>query len=202
MTVTANPENKFFGHADPAFTYTSTSLIGNDGLTGALTRNQGEAPGNYAITQGSLTAGSNYQITYIGNDLTIKAIQPDNFLASLFQANLGRPIISVADKVINFYAPFEPHQTQTLDVDVSIRLQNPPSGGNGQGVAGNLANIEPAAGGDDDGHKKKKHKGPFNPQDLANIEPAAGGNGGKPSGKGSDFACADAFLDGTACSAQ
>ncbi len=74
ITVTADAKTKVYGDADPALTYqvTSGSLAGNgDTFSGALTRDAGENVGTHAITQGTLTLGSNYDITYIGADLTI-----------------------------------------------------------------------------------------------------------------------------------
>src|SRR5438093_6639318 len=67
----AEAKTKVFGNADPGFTYTSS----NPGvtLTGALSRGAGENVGTYAITQGTLSAGSGYTITYVGADLTITA---------------------------------------------------------------------------------------------------------------------------------
>ena len=193
LTVTVNPENKLFGTPDPTLTYTNSGLVGTDVITGNLTRNPGESAGSYAITQGTVTGGSNYNLVYVGNFLSINTAGPGNFFNSLFQDSLGRPIISVADKVINFYAPFEPHQTQTLNVDVSLKLQNPQTGGNGHDGGNNLANIEPAAGGGDG----------QNPGNLANIEPAAGGhNGPKNGSENGNFVCANDFLDGKACTDQ
>ncbi len=77
LTVTADAgQTKAFGSADPAsFTYATggLGLISGDNLTGFLIRNAGEVTGNYAINQGSLAAGSNYTLTYIGNNFTILA---------------------------------------------------------------------------------------------------------------------------------
>src|SRR5439155_1354616 len=42
-------------------------------FTGALTRVAGEAVGTYAIQQGTLALSSNYQLTYVGANLTITA---------------------------------------------------------------------------------------------------------------------------------
>ena len=42
-----------------------------DKITGALTRDAGEAAGSYAIKLGTLTAGTNYAITFTGANLTI-----------------------------------------------------------------------------------------------------------------------------------
>ena len=61
------------GAVDPALTYkvTSGSLESGDSLSGALTRAAGEAIGTYAITQGTLTAGGNYALTFVGSTLKI-----------------------------------------------------------------------------------------------------------------------------------
>ncbi|MFC5191951.1 MBG domain-containing protein [Algoriphagus aquatilis] len=71
LTITADPKTKTYGDADPQLTYSVSGLQGGDQLTGSLSRNSGENVGTYAITQGSLTAGSNYTVTYIGANLVI-----------------------------------------------------------------------------------------------------------------------------------
>lgn len=72
LTVTAAAKSKTYGDTDPALTYTSEGeLFGTDAITGALTRAAGEDVNSYAITQGTLTAGGNYSITYTGANLTI-----------------------------------------------------------------------------------------------------------------------------------
>jgi hypothetical protein len=73
ITVTADSRSKTYGDADPSLTYsiTSGSLVGGDSLIGGLTRATGEAVGSYAISQGTLAAGSNYNLTFVGADLTI-----------------------------------------------------------------------------------------------------------------------------------
>jgi hypothetical protein len=79
ITVTAHAKSKVVGTTDPALTYSVTpSLFGGDAFTGALTRAAGETEGSYAIQQGTLTAGSNYNITYVGADLTIVANTSSN----------------------------------------------------------------------------------------------------------------------------
>lgn len=78
ITVTADDKSKGYGEGDPELTYSSAGLIGEDQLSGSLTRATGEAVGNYAITQGTLTGGSNYVITSFtpGNlDITPRAVQ-------------------------------------------------------------------------------------------------------------------------------
>ena len=71
IRVTANAATKQFGSADPTFTYTVTGLPAGVNLTGSLSRAPGENVGSYPITIGSLSAAGNYNISYIGNNLTI-----------------------------------------------------------------------------------------------------------------------------------
>ena len=71
ITVTADTKAKTYGEADPAFTYSVTGLLGEDAMTGALTREPGNDKGTYQILLGTLTAGDNYAINYTGADFTI-----------------------------------------------------------------------------------------------------------------------------------
>ena len=71
LTVTADAKSKTYGDDDPEFTYTSDGLISPDVLSGDLSRAEGEDAGTYAIGQGTLTAGSNYSITFTSANLTI-----------------------------------------------------------------------------------------------------------------------------------
>ncbi|MBV4357603.1 MBG domain-containing protein [Pinibacter aurantiacus] len=74
LTITANAQTKVYGTADPALTYVATGWKNGDGtsvITGGLTRVAGENAGTYAIQQGTVGAGSNYIISYVGNNLTI-----------------------------------------------------------------------------------------------------------------------------------
>ena len=73
ITITADAKTKVYGAADPALTYqlTSGSLVSGDAFTGSLTRAAGQNVGTYAIQQGTVTAGSNYALTYISANLSI-----------------------------------------------------------------------------------------------------------------------------------
>ena len=73
LTVTADAKTKRYGEPDPALSYqiTSGSLTNGDSLTGSLLRAPGDDVGVYAIGQGTLTAGSNYVLTYVSAYLTI-----------------------------------------------------------------------------------------------------------------------------------
>ncbi|MFK5891571.1 MAG: MBG domain-containing protein, partial [Flavobacteriaceae bacterium] len=69
ITVTGDDHIKVYGDPDPEFTYqlTSGTLESGDTFTGLLTREVtafSEFPNTYIITQGTLTAGSNYNLTY------------------------------------------------------------------------------------------------------------------------------------------
>ena len=62
ITVSADDKTKVYGSADPALTVTvpAGALESGDSLSGELERATGKDVGSYAITQGSLTAGGNY----------------------------------------------------------------------------------------------------------------------------------------------
>jgi hypothetical protein len=74
LVVTAKAQTKKYGAPDPTFTYTVLGLLNGDDMnifTGSLSRVPGENVGTYPITEGSLSAGSNYTLSYTGNNLTI-----------------------------------------------------------------------------------------------------------------------------------
>jgi hypothetical protein len=85
ITVTAIALSKVFGTSDPVLTYSVVpALQAGDSFTGALTRVAGENVGTYAISQGNLSAGSNYLITFVGANFTItKANQTINWSQNL-----------------------------------------------------------------------------------------------------------------------
>jgi hypothetical protein len=71
MVTPDSKQSKTVGESDPVLTYkvTTGSLVSGDSVTGSLTRDPGEAGGGYAIKQGSLTAGTNYSITFVSGVL-------------------------------------------------------------------------------------------------------------------------------------
>ncbi len=79
ITVTANAQSVTYGAALPSLTYSitraggATGLFGSDTLSGALSTAAGAAPnvGNYQITQGTLSGGGNYTLTYVGANLSV-----------------------------------------------------------------------------------------------------------------------------------
>ena len=67
VTVAANAgQTKIYGNADPVLAYaiSSGSLVGSDAFSGDLSRSAGENVGSYAIEQGSLDLGGNYNLTF------------------------------------------------------------------------------------------------------------------------------------------
>jgi uncharacterized repeat protein (TIGR02543 family) len=73
LTITADNQSKVYGTDDPLLTYqlNSGSLVNGDAFSGTLTRVHGENIGTYAIQQGTLTAGSNYNLTYVEGTLSV-----------------------------------------------------------------------------------------------------------------------------------
>jgi hypothetical protein len=73
ITVTADAQSKVYGDADPTLTYkvTSGSLVPEDTFSGAISRAAGANVGTYAIGQGTLALSTNYDLTFVGANLTI-----------------------------------------------------------------------------------------------------------------------------------
>ena len=102
ITVAADAKTRVYGDANPALTYQLTSgmLVNSDALTGVLATTAGATTGigGYAITQGSLTAGGNYTLTFQGANLTVTA----------------RPITVAADAKMRLYGDANPALTYQL----------------------------------------------------------------------------------------
>ena len=100
ITVTADAKSKVYGDADPALTYqiTGGSLVTGDTIGGALEREPGAHVGSYAINQGTLALGSDYDLTYVGASLTI----------------MPRPLTVTADAKSKFYGSTDPTLTYQI----------------------------------------------------------------------------------------
>jgi Bacterial Ig-like domain (group 3)/MBG domain (YGX type)/Right handed beta helix region len=102
LTVTAAPETKALGSADPALTYTAAGFQFDDTaatvLSGHLVRAAGEtvAGGPYAITQGTLAADGNYTIQFTGSALTITLATPRVTVSAPGETYTGAPIVAQA----------------------------------------------------------------------------------------------------------
>jgi len=68
ISVTADSLRKTYGASDPELTYTASEVAP---FSGSLVRDAGEASGSYRIRQGSLSAGSNYAISFAEVDFAI-----------------------------------------------------------------------------------------------------------------------------------
>ena len=76
LTVTAGSPSQVYGAALPALTYTDSGLVNGDTasvFSGSLSTSatSGSGVGGYAITQGSLSAGPNYTLSYSPGTLTV-----------------------------------------------------------------------------------------------------------------------------------
>jgi gliding motility-associated-like protein len=65
LSLAINAVTKIYGQVDPVYTYGLQGLKGSDTetvLIGAFSREAGEDPGSYRISQGSISAGANYNL--------------------------------------------------------------------------------------------------------------------------------------------
>ncbi|MFP4259726.1 MAG: immunoglobulin domain-containing protein [Opitutales bacterium] len=88
LTVQADSHIKLLDEPDPVLTWqlVSGALASGDAFAGTLEREPGETVGDYAITQGTLTAGGNYDLTFIPGTLSI--VEEEIFTVS-YDANGG-----------------------------------------------------------------------------------------------------------------
>ena len=71
VTVTANDQTKEYGEADPTLTATVEGLVGEDVITYSVSRAEGEAVGEYAITPTGDASQGNYTVNYVAGTMTI-----------------------------------------------------------------------------------------------------------------------------------
>lgn len=82
IEVTAHDQSKTYGYDNPDLTYSisSGSLVGSDTFSGSLTTtvdtNTNAGTYNNSITQGTLTLGANYDITFINGNFIINKATP------------------------------------------------------------------------------------------------------------------------------
>ncbi|SFU20917.1 gliding motility-associated C-terminal domain-containing protein, partial [Algoriphagus locisalis] len=101
LTITVDEGlSKVVGEADPELTYTAAGFaMGEDEgiLDGSPERESGEEVGSYSIGIGSLTAGDNYTIDFIGAEFEIlmaEVVEPDTitgFVAQSLEVLWGTP---------------------------------------------------------------------------------------------------------------
>jgi hypothetical protein len=80
LTISAVDNSKVFGEEDPLLTFTTSGLLGEDTIAGALIRDPGEDVDDYGIRQGSVTAGEDYTISY---DSAVFSILPASMTISI-----------------------------------------------------------------------------------------------------------------------
>jgi len=102
LTVVAVNQSKVEGDADPQLTYTVTGLVGSDTLTGTLARQPGEDAGTYDITQGTLAASDNYNISFTKGTLTITAKPVSGHVEVETKTGAGVPPMNVAGMTDEF----------------------------------------------------------------------------------------------------
>jgi len=164
ITVTAINQTKMYGTIfDPPLTFNvSPALIAGDGFSGSLVRVPGEWVGTYPITQGTLTAGSNYDITYVAGNFTIYTQSAGQTQIPAGVATLLPPVTTTTPPapptvpatttttppgtpgttVINMTnpgsapttGPVPPQQYVTLPGGTSLPPTSPPSGGGGDNM--------------------------------------------------------------------
>lgn len=198
LTITALDQTKTFSNPF-VFTgteFSTTGLVNGDTVSSVMLTSPGTAAaapvGSYAITAtggtGTALTNNNYNVSYVNGTMTVNML-PAGISPTVTFDTLGRPIVSVANKVIVRDTAFEGYETRTTDVDVALRYRsNAPTSVAGGNAAAVLASLEPAAGGDD-----------VSAEDLAGLEPAAGGNSSPATSGNSDVDCANSFLDNQPC---
>ena len=105
ITVTADAKTKVYGTADPMLTYSvAPALASGDNISGSLARADGENVGDYAISQGTLSANGNYELTFVGVNFTITP-KPIAVAAEAKTKVYGSPnpelIYSITSELIN-----------------------------------------------------------------------------------------------------
>jgi hypothetical protein len=100
ITVTVTPgQSKVYGGSEPVLQYTyDPELVYGDSFTGSLERESGEDAGSYVISQGTLTAGDNYDITFEGANFSITP----------------RPITVTANAGSKYYGAADPALTYSI----------------------------------------------------------------------------------------
>jgi len=112
LAVAANPATGYLDLALPALTYTTTGLQNGDTAASVLSGALGTAPAGtntLAITQGTLTSPTGYNVTFTPSTLTLRPGATRQMLQSSFLAeiasdvygrNLDRPSVCTATSVI------------------------------------------------------------------------------------------------------
>ena len=73
ITITADAnQSKVYGTTNPVYTYAvNPALVSGDAFTGSLARTSGKNVGNYIFNIGTLSAGANYNVTFVADSFAI-----------------------------------------------------------------------------------------------------------------------------------
>ncbi|MBR5983336.1 MAG: T9SS type A sorting domain-containing protein [Bacteroidales bacterium] len=136
ITVTVTPEtnqHKNCGHADPIFQYSLSENI--DGISGVISREEGESVGTYHYTLGTLDAGDNYvlvlnenspmfEILTIYNDYTIAQCDSYEWNGTTYtvSGDYTQTLTSVAgcDSIVTLHLTV--HSSDTTFIDDTVCL--------------------------------------------------------------------------------
>ncbi|MBL8540125.1 MAG: hypothetical protein JNK68_07110, partial [Betaproteobacteria bacterium] len=148
LTVTAAAgQTKVYGDADPlpfAYAITSGALVAGDTLTGALSRTAGENVGGYALTQNTLTAGSNYALAFVSNPFTITPATL-TYLANAATVRQGTPFPVFTGTVEGFKGADTQASATTGTLAFTTPATNSNTAGsypiNGSGLTANFGNY-------------------------------------------------------------
>jgi filamentous hemagglutinin family protein len=128
LVVKAESAGKASGAVDApiAWSIQSGQLYGSDALTGSLGRATGEAAGSYALNQGTLSAGTNYNLSLAAGDYVISKPLVN---VDLEQAKEVVSTVTLVSKVTATVAakaaePVAPTKTDTSSVLGDYRLLN------------------------------------------------------------------------------
>lgn len=106
MQITADSLTKKEGQPDPELTYTFTpDLVPGDSFNGSLSREPGEAPGNYAVLQGDLGISENYEILFTPGNLEIEALLPAPLPLDPVPANEAVDVPFITEISVGFNQP-------------------------------------------------------------------------------------------------
>jgi len=124
ILVVADPQTKVWGQPDPTLTYQifAGQLYGTDSFTGSLSRAAGEdvtaaASSGYLIDQGTLSAGANYDISFIGEYLTITGSAP-----VLLQDAHSQTVVAGSQAVLSATSDASPAATVQWQVKVGANF--------------------------------------------------------------------------------
>ena len=139
LAIAANSSTKVAGTADPVFTYNVSGLVGGNIssqiLSGDLSRQAGQAPGNYPITIGSLISiSSNYLIsTFTGNTFTItpaQNVEPVTPPINVVEQAIKLPTIIYPEQFMEGSASYYNNimTTSMGSLQLEVQKQNPAAG--------------------------------------------------------------------------